>query len=84
MLVKFKVERGDSWDIFHDGSTLSDSDWIVQHPPTKYLGKSSGMLPVAEVCDSGDDCNTEFQLKSCVSDKDCKRKKFCPVKEDTG
>ena len=82
LFEEFQVEKGSTWDIWNDNTVLSD--WIVQHPPAKYLGQSSSMLPVAEHCESGDDCDTEFHLKNCASDNDCKMKQFCQVKQDQG
>ncbi len=82
LFSEFGVKKGITWDI--STNAVASSDWIVQHPPAEYSGQSSSMLPVAETCDSGDDCDTEFHLKKCTEDSDCKRKEFCQVQQDTG
>jgi len=77
MFERYNVQVGDTWDVFGDAEF--EDDWIIQHPPPEYLGKPSSELPVPELCTEGDaDCNTDFGLKTCVTDDDCGGRKVCP------
>eukprot|EP00588_Corethron_pennatum_P008841 CAMPEP_0194274128 /NCGR_PEP_ID=MMETSP0169-20130528/7286_1 /TAXON_ID=218684 /ORGANISM="Corethron pennatum, Strain L29A3" /LENGTH=1429 /DNA_ID=CAMNT_0039017245 /DNA_START=34 /DNA_END=4320 /DNA_ORIENTATION=- len=73
---RFNVQVGDTWDVFGDAEF--DNDWIVQHPPVKYIGNASKELPVPQMCNEGNDCNKAFGLKTCTKEADCERKKICP------
>mmetsp|Transcript_41709 Transcript_41709/g.126542 ORF Transcript_41709/g.126542 Transcript_41709/m.126542 type:complete len:1858 (-) Transcript_41709:76-5649(-) len=80
VLEQYGVERGITWDIWHDA--VFDSDWILQHPPSHYLGKPSDKLPVPEVCteddpSSGRTCDKDFQLFECSDSEECRHKPFC-------
>ncbi|KAL7553740.1 hypothetical protein ACHAWF_017058 [Thalassiosira exigua] len=84
-LAYYHIDRGITWDVWHDAQF--DQDWILQHPPREYLGKSSGELPVPEICteDDGDrKCDTDFQLYECSDEIPCRQKKFCPVDATSG
>jgi len=77
MFERYNVKVGPTWDVFADAEF--EEDWIIQHPPREYVGKSSLDLPVAKTCKEGEDnCNAEFGLKTCQTDDDCERVKVCP------
>ena len=49
-LDKFNVERGVTWDIWHDAVFENDGDDELQHPPQKYIGQPSANLNVTKCC----------------------------------
>jgi len=98
MLDYFAVDRGVTWDIWHDA--VFEDDWILQHPPRQYLGRPSADLPVPECCvdpkspfvtselecnkDHTEICEKDFGLYICTSDEDCEPKKLCRSSLGTG
>lgn len=52
------VSRGITWDIWHDA--VFEDDWILQHPPPKYIGQPSRNLNVPQCCTDGAINNPEL------------------------
>jgi len=75
ILTLFEVNRGVTWDVWHDAEF--ESDWIMQFPPLEYIGSPSANLPVPETCKDVTNCDNDFRLFECSNEQPCARKKFC-------
>lgn len=65
------VTKGITWDIWHDA--VFEDDWILQHPPPKYIGQPSRNLNVPQCCTLGQ-ANNHQLLAPCdpnVTSQEC-------------